>query len=39
MILQQFGGINGIVFYANSIFVSAGTCMAFSMIISYDRSR
>ncbi|XP_057439424.1 sugar transporter ERD6-like 5 [Lotus japonicus] len=24
MILQQFGGINGIVFYANSIFVSAG---------------
>ncbi|AES82550.1 putative major facilitator, sugar transporter, major facilitator superfamily [Medicago truncatula] len=24
MILQQFGGINGIVFYANSIFISAG---------------
>ncbi|XP_058738596.1 sugar transporter ERD6-like 5 isoform X2 [Vicia villosa] len=24
MILQQFGGINGIVFYANSIFTSAG---------------
>ncbi|KAL2566992.1 hypothetical protein AAZX31_19G224600 [Glycine max] len=24
MILQQFGGINGIVFYANSIFISSG---------------
>ncbi|KAL1350602.1 hypothetical protein AAHE18_06G036100 [Arachis hypogaea] len=24
MILQQFGGINGIIFYANSIFISAG---------------
>ncbi|XP_027353365.1 sugar transporter ERD6-like 5 isoform X4 [Abrus precatorius] len=24
MMLQQFGGINGIVFYANSIFISAG---------------
>ncbi|XP_019440523.1 PREDICTED: sugar transporter ERD6-like 5 isoform X2 [Lupinus angustifolius] len=24
MILQQFGGINGIVFYANSIFIAAG---------------
>ena len=25
MALQQFGGVNGISFYASSIFVSAGT--------------
>ncbi|PNY08602.1 sugar transporter ERD6-like 5-like protein, partial [Trifolium pratense] len=26
IVLQQFGGVNGIAFYASSIFVSAGTC-------------
>jgi len=29
MILQQFGGVNGIAFYASSIFISAGTCIFF----------
>jgi len=24
MVLQQFGGVNAIAFYANSIFISAG---------------
>lgn len=42
MILQQFGGINGIVFYANSIFISAGMCRIFSMLILlllYDKEK
>lgn len=29
MLLQQFGGSNGILFYASSIFEAAGTCVRF----------
>ncbi|CAJ1960926.1 unnamed protein product [Sphenostylis stenocarpa] len=32
MILQQFGGVNGIVFYASYIFISAGFSGSFGMI-------
>lgn len=30
MVLQQFGGVNGIAFYASSIFISAGMLRIFS---------
>jgi len=36
MILQQFGGVNGIAFYASSIFISAGKCIFFLMLLRYE---
>jgi hypothetical protein len=35
MLLQQFGGINGIAFYASSIFAEAGKLTALN-IVSFD---
>jgi SP family facilitated glucose transporter-like MFS transporter 8 len=32
MVLQQFGGVNGIAFYASSIFESAGVSSKIGMI-------
>ncbi|KAF1892229.1 hypothetical protein Lal_00036590 [Lupinus albus] len=33
MILQQFGGVNGIAFYATSIFISAGSIGTIAMVV------
>lgn len=36
MILQQFGGVNAIAFYASSIFVSAGKEIMFKLMLESD---
>mgnify|MGYP001599996134 CR=1 FL=1 len=35
MVLQQFGGVNAIAFYANSIFISAGKDHALGLSLFY----
>lgn len=37
MVLQQFGGVNGIAFYASSIFISAGMIYTFSVQMNFSK--
>jgi hypothetical protein len=39
MVLQQFGGVNGISFYASAIFISAGRRRIFLMVPIFDRNQ
>ena len=38
MVLQQFGGVNGIAFYASAIFISAGTKRIFFFLFPFFNS-